>query len=110
MSQPVASATSAPGPINGNQNNSSLNFQFLELPASGNLTVDVENNANAGSISFTLWHVKGGMPDQPVSGGTGLRNGSTVQISGNLEEGANYYIGNPSNAGGQNFVVSFLAG
>jgi hypothetical protein len=108
MSQPVASATSAPGTINGNQNNSSLDFQFLTLPPSGSLTVSIDDNPNAGAITFTLWHEKGGMPDQPVSGGTGLRNGSTVQVSGNLEMGANYYIGNPSNAGGQNFVVTFL--
>lgn len=107
MSQPVASATSAPGAINGNDNNSSLNFQFLELPASGNLTVNVENNPNSGTISFTLWHEKGGLQDKPVQ--TGCKNGSTISISGNVELGANYYIGNPSNAGGQNFAVSFLA-
>lgn len=106
MSEPVASATSAPGPIGGNKNNSSLNFQFLELPASGSLTVNIENNANSGNISFTLWHVKGGLPDQTVA--TGLKNGSTVSVS-SVELGANYYIGNPSNAGGQNFVGSFLA-
>lgn len=108
MSQPVASATSAPAAIQGNDNNSSLNFQFLELPASGNLTVNVENNANLGTISFTLWHVKGGLPDEKVK--TGLKNGSTNVAVSDVELGANYYIGNPSNAGGQNFVVSFLAG
>lgn len=107
MSQPVASVTSSFSPINGNNNNSSLNFQFLQLPASGNVTVNVENNPSSGSISFTLWHVKGGMPDKPVK--SGLTNGSTISISGNLETGANYYIGNPSNAGNQNFVVAFLA-
>lgn len=107
MSQPVASVTSAPGAINGNNNNSSLNFQFLELPASGNVTVNIENNPNSGSISFTLWHVKGGLPDQKVA--QGLKNGSTISISGNLELGANYYIGNPSNAGSQSFVAAFLA-
>jgi len=107
MSEPVASATSAPGPIGGNKNNSSLNFQFLELPASGNLSVSVENNPNVSSISFTLWHVKGGLPDEKVA--TGLKNGSTFAVSG-VELGANYYVGNPSNAGGQNFVAAFLAG
>lgn len=107
MSQPVASVTSAPGPIEGNNNNSSLNFQFLELPASGNVTVNIENNPSSGSIAFTLWHVKGGLPDQKVA--QGLKNGSTISISGNLQTGANYYIGNPSNAGGQNFVAAFLA-
>ncbi|HSG40331.1 MAG TPA: hypothetical protein VLE27_11885 [Thermoanaerobaculia bacterium] len=105
MSQPIASATSAPGPINGNNNNSSLNFQFLELPASGNLSVTIENNPNSGSISCALWHVKGGLPDQKLQT---LTNGATVPVS-DVELGANYYIGNPSNAGGQNFVVAFLA-
>lgn len=107
MSQPVASVTSSFSAIDGNNNNSSLDFQFLQLPASGNVTVNVENNPNSGSISFTLWHVKGGLPDEKVK--SGLTNGSTISISGNLELGANYYIGNPSNAGSQNFVVSFLA-
>lgn len=107
MSQPVASVTSAPGAINGNNNNSSLNFQFLELPASGNVTVNIENNPSSGSISFTLWHVKGGLPDQKVQ--ENCKNGSTISISGNLELGANYYIGNVSNAGSQNFVAAFLA-
>lgn len=107
MSQPVASVTSSFSAINGNNNNSSLDFQFLQLPASGNVTVNVENNPNSGSISFTLWHVKGGLPDEKVK--SGLTNGSTISISGNLELGANYYIGDPSNAGNQNFVVSFLA-
>ncbi|HET9227677.1 MAG TPA: hypothetical protein VFR31_13475 [Thermoanaerobaculia bacterium] len=107
MSQPVASVTSSFSAINGNDNNSSLNFQFLQLPASGNVTVNIENNPNAGSISFTLWHVKGGMPDQKVK--SGLTNGSTISISGNLEMGANYYVGDPSNAGNQNFVATFLA-
>jgi hypothetical protein len=108
MSQPVASVTSAPAAIQGNNNNSSLNFQFLDLPASGNLTVNVENNTNLSTISFTLWHVKGGLPDEKVK--TGLKNGSTIVAVSDVELGANYYIGNPSNAGSQNFVVSFLAG
>lgn len=108
MSQPVASVASAPAAIQGNNNNSSLNFQFLELPASGNLTVNVENNPNAGSITFTLWHVKGGLPDEKVK--TGLKNGSTSVAVSDVDLGDNYYIGNPSNAGGQNFVVAFLAG
>lgn len=106
MSQPVAAVASAPGPINGSSHNSSLDFQFLELPASGNLTVNVENNPNSGSITFTLWHVKGGLPDDKVK--TGLKNGSTVPVS-DVEMGANYYVGDPANAGGQNFVVALLA-
>ncbi len=107
MSQPVASVTSSFAAINGNDNNSSLDFQFLELPASGNLTVNIENNPNAGSISFTLWQDETGK-DGAVQ--TGLKNGSTIPISGTLSMGDSYYIGNPSNAGSENFVVTFLAG
>lgn len=106
MSQPVASATSAPGPINGNKNNSSLNFQFLELTASGNLTVNVENSSSAGSVTFTLWHEKGGLPDKEVK--KDLKSGSTLPVT-DVELGATYYIGNPKNANNQNFVVAFLA-
>lgn len=69
MSQPVASITSAPGQIDGNDNNSSLALQFLQLPASGNVTVNVENNPNSGSITFTLWHEKGKRQDQKVQDG-----------------------------------------
>ena len=107
MSQPVASVTSSFAAINGNDNNSSLDFQFLELPASGSLTVNIENNPNAGSISFTLWQDETGK-DGSIQ--TGCKNGTTIPISGNLSAGDSYYIGNPSNAGGQNFVVTFLAG
>jgi len=107
MSQPVASVTSSSSAINGNDNNSSLDFQFLELPASGNLTVNIENNPNAGIISFTLWQDESGRDDEVLKG---LQNGTTIAISGNLKMGAEYYIGNPSNANGQNFVVTFLAG
>ncbi|HWM94366.1 MAG TPA: hypothetical protein VN493_26660 [Thermoanaerobaculia bacterium] len=108
MSQPVASVTSSAAPIKGYKNNSSPNFQFLELPASGNLTVSIDNSSSSGAISFTLWHVRGGLPDQTVA--KGLKDGATLAISGNVSVGANYYIGNPSNAGGRNFVVIFLAG
>lgn len=106
MSQPVASATSAPSPIEGNNHNSSLNFQFLELPASGSLTIQVTDNPDSSTLDFTLWHVKGGLPDQKVK--SGLTNGSTVAVS-DVELGANYYIGDPHGTS-QNFVVVFMAG
>ena len=107
MSQPVASVTSSSAAIDGNDNNSSLDFQFLELPASGNLTVNIGGNPNSGSISFTLWQDETGRDGEVQKG---LKNGSTIEISGNLKLGDSYYIGNPSNAGGQTFVVTFTAG
>lgn len=107
MSQVVASVTSAAGPINGNQNNSSPDFKFVELPASGNLTVTVSNNPNADAITFYLWKDINNWPDkqlQPMLG-----NNATLPVS-EVSMGDEYYIGNPSNAGGQTFVVTFTAG
>jgi hypothetical protein len=108
MSQVVASVTSAAGPINGNENNSSPDFQFLELPASGNLTVTVSGNPNASSITFNLWKDINNWPDKEVNQAP-LGNNSTLPVS-DVQMGDEYYIGNPSNAGGQTFVVTFTAG
>jgi len=55
------------------------------------------NNANAGSITFTLWHEKSGWPDSAVK--SNLGNGSTSVAVSDVSLGDNYYIGNPSNAG-----------
>ncbi|HKI02220.1 MAG TPA: hypothetical protein VKK31_09580 [Thermoanaerobaculia bacterium] len=108
MSQVVASVTSAAGPINGNENNSSPDFQFVELPASGNLTVTVSGNPNSNSISFKLWRDISNWPDKEATDEV-LTNNSTFPVS-DVDMGDNYYIGNPSNAGGQTFVVTFTAG
>ena len=102
--QPVASAQ---GPINGNENSSSPDFGFLELPASGSLTVQIDDNPNASSITFSLWYEKNNWPDSEVQ--SGLKNGATLQVS-KVDVGDTYYIGNPSNAGNQSFVVTFVAG
>ena len=107
MSQVVASVTSAAGPINGNEHNSSPDFQFVELPASGNLTVTISDNPNADSIVFNLWRDISAWPDKEIQGG--LTNNSTLPVS-EVQMGDNYYIGDPSNAGGQTFVVTFTAG
>jgi hypothetical protein len=107
MSQVVASVTSAAGPINGNENNSSSDFQFLELPASGNLTVTVSGNPNSDSITFNLWRDISAWPDKEIAGP--LANNATMPVS-DVQMGDSYYIGNPSNAGGQTFVVTFTAG
>jgi hypothetical protein len=107
MSQVVASVTSAAGPINGNEHNSSPDFQFVELPASGNLTITISNNQYASTISFNLWQDKNNWPDNEIA--TGLTNNSTIPVS-DVSMGNEYYIGDPSNAGGQTFVVTFSAG
>lgn len=107
MSQVVASVTSAAAPIDGQTHNSSPDFTFLELPASGNLTITVSNNPNANSISFNLWQDKNNWPDNEIA--TGLMNNSTIPVS-DVAMGNEYYIGDPSNADGQTFVVTFSAG
>ena len=108
MSQVVASVTSASGPINGNEHNSSPDFQFVELPATGNLTVTISNNPNADSITFYLWRDIKSWPDnKPVD--YSLGNNSTFPVS-DVSMGDYYYIGDPSNADGQTFVVTFTAG
>lgn len=107
MSQVVASVTSAAGPINGNQHNSSPDFQFVELPASGNITVTISDNPNADSIKFNLWRDINNWPDKDIQ--QGLGNNTTFPVS-EVSVGDSYYIGDPSNAGGQTFVVTFTAG
>ena len=110
MSQVVASVVSAAAPINGNEHNSSPDFQFLELPASGNLTVQISGNANASSITFNLWQDVNNWPDKTVNNPDApLRNNSTLPVS-EVKMGDEYYVGDPSNAGGQSFTVTFLAG
>ena len=105
MSQVVASVTSAPAPINGNEHNSSPDFQFVNLPG-GSLTVTVSGNPNADSITFNLWRDISAWPDKEIQGN--LRNNATMPAS-EVSVGDSYYIGDPSNAGGQNFVVTFTA-
>jgi hypothetical protein len=109
MSQVVASVVSAAGPINGNDHNSSPDFQFLELPASGNLTVQISGNPNASSITFNLWEDVNNRRDNKVNPGAPLSNNSTLPVN-DVKMGDEYYIGDPSNAGGQSFTVTFLAG
>lgn len=104
--QSVAAVASAPGPIEGNDHNSSPNFQFVELPASGELTIGVSDNPSTSSITFNLWHEKGGLPDDKIA--SGLGDGSTINVS-DVEMDANYYVGDPSNADNQTFVVTLSA-
>lgn len=106
MSHVVASVTSAPGPINGNEHNSSPDFQFVQLPGNGSLIVTVSENPNSDSITFNLWRNISGWPDKEIA--VQLRNNATMPAS-EVNTGDYYYIGDPSNADGQTFAVTFTA-
>lgn len=105
MSRVVASVVSAPTPINGQDHNSSPNFQFVDLPSGGDLSITIGDTSSANSITFTLWHEKNNWPDSEVA--TDLGNGSTIGVD-KVEEDANYYIGDPAGAT-ENFTVTFYA-
>lgn len=102
----IASVVSAPGPINGNEHNSSPNFQFVAVPTNGLITINITNSDYADQISFTLWKDKSMWPDSEVA--TQLKNNSTISYD-DVEVGDTYYIGDPSNANNQNFTVIFTA-
>jgi hypothetical protein len=87
--QPIAAQVSAPAPLSGQKNRSSNNFQFLEVPSSGNVTASMP-----GGISCSIM--------QDVSGGTDpiittVTNGSTFAAS-KVKKGTNYYYASPGGA------------
>jgi hypothetical protein len=103
MSQPVGSVTSAPQPLEGQDHRSSPDFQFINLPESGNLTIQITGGGSS-DVQATLMHEKGGWPDQNVGP---VSNTATVSVD-KVETGANYYIADPVNAT-QDFDVSFFS-
>jgi hypothetical protein len=110
MSQQVAQVTSEAQPLPGKKNESSPNFKFSNLPKSGPILVKISNNTNASNISFVLWRNVKNSPDQQIVNAFGdTRSGqeSTYDAS-RLSEDSNYFIGDPDDAGGSTFVVTFL--
>ncbi len=101
----VASVVSAPTPIDGNDHNSSPDFQFIDLPTGGDIAVEISDNANAGNITFTLWEDVNNRRDDEIE--EQLSNGSTFSVD-RVEEGTNYYIGDPDNADNESFLVNFV--
>jgi hypothetical protein len=94
--QPIAAQVSAPAPLSGQKNRSSNNFQFLKVPASGNITASM-----SGGITCSIM--------QDVSGGTDpvittITNGSAFPAS-KVKMSTNYYYATPGGAG-TNFEVT----
>src|SRR4051794_19646945 len=103
--QPIAAVVSASGPLSGQKNRSSQNFQFFVLPSSGNVTGQVSQSPGSGSINATVFHEKGGSNDVIVGQ---IANGAVTIAANKLATGgANYYIASPQNAGSLNFEVTF---
>ena len=109
MSQQVAQVTSQPQPLPDKTNESSPNFQFSNLPDAGPITVRISNNSNASNISFVLWRNVKTFPDERIvnsSGSTRSGQESTYDAS-KLDEGSNYFIGDPQDAANSTFTVTF---
>jgi hypothetical protein len=112
MTQTVAVIISQPQPLPGSDHNSSPDFRFSNLPSSGPVRVEISDNPNASKISFVLWENINNRQDEKIKNtfnDTKSGQGSTYDAS-KLDESKNYYIGDPENAGGQNFKVTFVAG
>jgi len=83
--QAIAAQVSAPKPLSGQKNRSSNNFQFLEVPSSGNITATMPSGVSCSIM-------------QDVSGTdpiiTTITNGSTFPAS-KVQTGKNYYYASP---------------
>lgn len=97
--QPLAAAVSESQPLPGQDNRSGPNFQFVELPSSGDITVSI--NGSNGLTCSLMQDVSG---RDPVV--TSLTNGSSFAAS-KVKTSNNYYLASPSGANSQNFAVTF---
>lgn len=103
MSQPYASGVSSSKPLAGQDNRSGENFSFFTLPSSGSLTVQVQDNPNATTLTCTVMEDVSGGRDPVVAS---LSNGATVAVS-KFSTSKNYYLASP-NGTSANFAVIFV--
>ena len=95
--QPVAAQVSAPKPLAGQDNRSSNNFQFLQVPTSGSITASMPS----GITCAIMKDISGGR--DPVI--TTVSNGSSFDAS-KVSKSDNYYLASPSGTNGANFEVT----
>lgn len=95
--QSIAAAVSEESAESDQKNRSGPNFQFLNVPSSGEITSIVTSG-----ITATLMHDIGGGNDEVISS---VSDNGTFD-AGKVETGANYYIASPNGAT-SNFVVYF---
>lgn len=100
--QPYGATVSSHKPLSGQENRSSGNFKFIDLPKVGDLTVAITGNPNSAAIDCVVMEDVSGR--DPLI--TTIRNGSKVAVS-KLRGDNNYYIATPNGAGSKNFQVSF---
>ena len=100
--QPIAAGVSESKPLKGQDNRSGPNFQFVELPKAGDITVSI-TGANGVTCSV-MEDVSGGR--DPVV--TSLSNGTTFAAS-KVRTGKSYYLASPSGTDNENFSVLFTA-
>jgi hypothetical protein len=107
----VASVTSQPEPLEGKKHESSPNFRFSNLPGGGPVRVEISNNPNSANISFVLWRNVNNLPDVEIPNDAGtMRSGPGSTYAANrLSDDESYFIGDPDDAGGQTFLVTFKA-
>lgn len=98
MSTVVGATVSESSAMSGQSNRSGLDFQILSI-SNDTVTLQVTDNPNASRITFNIYQDKTGS-DPKVAKDVG--NGSSIT---GLKTGTDYYIGNPSNAGGLSFGV-----
>ena len=101
--QPVAATVSASKPLHGQENRSSSNFKFINLPKTGSLAVAITGNPTSEAIDCVVMEDVSGGRDPLVAS---LRNGTSVDSS-KFKGDKNYYIATPNGAGDKNFEVSF---
>ncbi|HTG31449.1 MAG TPA: hypothetical protein VLB76_00860 [Thermoanaerobaculia bacterium] len=93
--QSIAAQVSAPKPLSGQKNRSSENFKFLQVPASGNITVSMPDSTTCSIM-------------QDVSGTdpvvTTIQNGAAFPSS-KVKTGNNYYFATPGGTS-TNFAVT----
>jgi hypothetical protein len=94
--QSIAAQVSAPAPLNGQKNRSSPNFQFLEVPSSGSITVSMPSSI----ICLIMQDVSGGADPVIVT----LENNFAFPAS-KVKKDKHYYLATPEEAS-TNFVVT----
>jgi hypothetical protein len=93
--QSIAAQVSAPKPLSGQNNRSSNNFQFLEVPSSGSITASMP-----GGVTCSIMQDVSGT--DPII--TTIQNGSSFPAS-KVKTGNNYYFATPGSTS-TNFAVT----
>lgn len=94
--QAIASQVSAPKPLSGQKARSSNNFQFLEVPGSGAISVSMPS----GISCILSQDIKNGNDKEiaPISNGTSF-------LASKVKTNTNYYFATPAGAP-TNFAVT----